>query len=325
MTLLEFYKATFPLNKPDENDYNLCAYTGSIFLGVDVDGSLSVVFKSISPSRCPLMQKTKLLSVECNVVITHCLSGAEEKDVVHVLKCYSQIDKEKELFLELIDSLLANKQFTDESIMEVFRTLINFFADKREPSDSELIGLYAELTTILSFANDVDMAKYWQSVDRMKFDFSVSDKVKLEVKATTKPFRTHHFRHEQLIADMYDIYIISYMLRYDDEGLSLLDIILQTKPLLAENYKKLNRINLILKNVSIERLANLKFSTEFTQAKQQIFRASDVPKFNQFTPDGVANAEYDCSLENISHLNRDDFIKVLKDAEKEENEDGEID
>jgi hypothetical protein len=115
------------------------------------------------------------------------------------------------------------------------------------------------------------------------------------------------------------------MLRYDDEGLSLLDIILQTKPLLAENYKKLNRINLILKNVSIERLANLKFSTEFTQAKQQIFRAADVPKFNQFTPDGVANAEYDCSLENISHLNRDDFIKVLKDAEKEENEDGEID
>ena len=323
MNLLEFYRANAPLAKPEDTDYNLCAYTSSIFVGVDAENTLSVLFKSVSPSRCPLMQKTKMLSVECNVVISHCLSGIEETTAVHVLKCYSQIDKEKELFLELIDSLLANKDFSDEAIMDVFRILINFFADKREPSDGELIGLYAELSTILSFSNDIDLAKYWQSVDRMKFDFSISDKIKVEVKATTKAFRTHHFRHEQLVADMYDIYIISYMLRYDDEGVSLLEVINQAKPLLVENHKKLARVNLVLKNVTAERLSGLRFSPEYTQAKQQIFKANDVPKFNQFTPDGVANAEYDCSLENIPHQERNTFVQAIKSAELEEVDDGE--
>lgn len=323
MNLLEFYKGILPLTAPEENDYNLYAYTESIFVGINAENNLSVLFKSTSQSRCPLMQKTKLLSVECNRVITHNLSGKEESVAVHILKCYSRVEQEKELFLELVESLLANKEFNDETIMEVFRTLINFFADKREPSDSELIGLYAELNTIISFVDDIDLAKYWQSVDRMKFDFSISDNVKLEVKATTQAFRTHHFRHEQLVADMYDIYIVSYMLRYDDEGVSLLDIINQAKPLLTENPKKLARVNLVLKNVSTERLAGLRFSPEYTKAKQQIFKAADIPKFNQFTPDGVANAEYDCSLENIAPIERNTFIEIIKTVECEGNSNAE--
>lgn len=41
----------------------------------------------------------------------------------------------------------------------------------------------------------------------MKFDFSISEKVKLEVKATVKNIRTHHFRHEQLMTEVYDIFV----------------------------------------------------------------------------------------------------------------------
>lgn len=323
MSLLDFYKSNLPIQKPAADDYTLLPFTHSMYVGIDAEGTLAVILKSASGNRCPLMQKTKLLSVECNIVITHDLSGEKETITAHVVKCYSPIEKEKDLFLELIDALLVNKTYTDEEIMEAFRTLINFFADRREPSDGELIGLYAELCTILSFNDSFPMAKYWQSVDRMKFDFSVSDKLKIEVKATTKAFRTHHFRHEQLVADMFDIFIVSYMLRYDDEGVSLFEIINQAKPLLQDNPRKLCRVNLVLKNVSQERLSGLRFSPEYTAAKQQIFNAANIPKFDQYTPDGVANAEYDCSLENISSISRTDFINAIINAAQEDSTDGE--
>lgn len=323
MSLLDFYKSNLPIRQTCSDDYTLFPYTASMYVGVDADGTLAVILRSATGSRCPLIQKTKLLSVECNVVITHDLAGEKETIVAHIVKCYSPIEKEKDLFLELIEALLVSKTYTDEEIMEAFRTLINFFADRREPSDSELIGIYAELYTILSFSDSVPMAKYWQSVDRMKFDFSVSEKLKIEVKATTKAFRTHHFRHEQLVADMFDIYIVSYMLRYDDEGMPLLEVINQAKPLLQDNPRKLCRVNLILKNVSPERLSGLKFSPEYTAAKQQIFNAANIPKFDQYTPDGVANAEYDCSLENIASISRTEFINVIMNAAQEETIDGE--
>lgn len=323
MSLLDFYKSNLPIHPPDSDDYALFPYTNSMYVGIDAEGTLAVILKSANGNRCPLMQKTKLLSVECNIVITHELSGEKETITAHVVKCYSPIEKEKDLFLELIDALLAKKTHTDEEIMEAFRTLINFFADRREPSDGELIGLYAELCAILSFNDSVPLVKYWQSIDRMKFDFSVSDKLKIEVKATTKSFRTHHFRHEQLVADMFDIYIVSYMLRYDDEGVSLIDVINESKSLLQDDPQKLCRVNLVLKNVSPERLSGLKFSPEYTAAKQQIFNAANIPKFDQYTPDGVANAEYDCSLENISSVSRTDFISAIINAAQEDSDDGE--
>lgn len=60
---------------------------------------------------------------------------------------------------------------SEEAIMETFNTLRTFFNDKKELSDNELIGLYAELYTIYSFHESLEIEKYWQSRDRMKFDY----------------------------------------------------------------------------------------------------------------------------------------------------------
>ena len=73
----------------------------------------------------------------------------------------------------------------------------------------------------------------------MKFDFSISEKVKLEVKATVKNIRTHHFRHEQLMTEVYDIFVLSYLLRYDDEGLSLFELLMSCKKNHGERFKKI--------------------------------------------------------------------------------------
>lgn len=317
MTIVDFYHS---MVKPEYsiNDFVLFNYRTGFSIGFDKEGNLCVVIKSSNKQRGPIQQRTKLLSIECNRHLSYMHDGEDKEICVHIIKCFSQEEKEQELFLELIDATLVDVA-SDEEVMEVFRTLIDFFTQKGEPSGIELTGLYAELYTIQAFSNSLGIEKYWQSRDRMKFDFSFSDSLKLEIKATTKNTRTHHFLHEQLATEMYSIIVLSYMLRYDDQGESLYDLITRVKPLLHNCPNYLFRLNTILKNASDNRLKELKFSPEYTEDKRHFYHATNIPRFSETTPDGVANAEYDCDLENISYFDDEDFISIVKqELSKEE-------
>lgn len=316
MTVEEYYN-TIVRNEQSTDDYELFPYRPSFFIGFDKEGYLCVIIQSSSSMHCPIIQKTKLLCVECNRKIKYSSDGSTSEIVVHIVKCFSRVEKEKILFLELIDATIIDGA-SDEEIMEVFSTLSRFFADKSEPSDAELIGLYAEIDAILEFSSSINLGDYWQSKDRMKFDFSFSDTHKLEVKATTKSFRTHHFRHEQLVTNMYTVFVLSYMLRYDDEGVSLFDHLNRVKPLLLRSPKKLLRIDRVIKNTSEERLKNLRFNQEYTNNKRHFYLAKSIPKFVETTPDGVANAEYDCNLDNLPFVTDEDFLSTVMQAISEE-------
>ena len=95
-------------------------------------------------------------------------------------------------------------------------------------------------------------------------------------------------------------------------------------PLIKTNHKKITRINLILKNVSEERLRAIRFSPEYTSNKRHVYDARIIPKFPDGSPEGVANAEYDCSLENIDFINDDAFVIKAKEAIKEDLADAEV-
>ena len=316
MTVEEYYN-TIVRNEESADDYELFSYRPSFFIGFDKEGYLCVVIQSSSSMQCPIMQKTKLLSVECNRKIEYSSDGSTSEIVVHIVKCFSRVEKERILFLELIDATIIDGA-SDEEVMDVFSILCRFFADKNEPSDAELIGLYAEIDAIVEFSSNINLGDYWQSKDRMKFDFSFSDTHKLEVKATTKSFRTHHFRHEQLMTNMYTVFVLSYMLRYDDEGVSLYDLLYRVKPLLVHSPKKLIKIDRVIKNTSEERLKNLRFNQEYTRKKRHFYLAKSIPKFVETTPDGVANAEYDCNLDNLPFVTDEFFLSTVMQAISEE-------
>ena len=107
------------------------------------------------------------------------------------------------------------------------------------------------------------------------------------------------------------------MLRYDDEGLPLYDLIIKSKEYLASDSRKLLKLNQVLKNVSEDRLKGLKFNQDFTEAHMHFYRAVDVPKFNENTPSGVANAEYDCVLDNVNFIEEKDAIDTFKKIAEE--------
>lgn len=314
MDIVNLFKDHFDSFPQVTNDFLLVEYLPDIFVGIDKSTNVVVVVRS-GNKGFPLIRKTQNMSIECNVDVTYLLNGKSEKGNVHILRCLSGNLKEKELFLELADVMLSEKTISESTIMETFSILRAFFNDKKEISDSELIGLYAELYTIFFFHNKINLEKYWQSRDKMKFDFSITEKFKLEVKATTKNSRIHHFRHEQLMTGTYDVYVASYMLRYDDEGLSLYDLMLKCKGWLSKDSRKLMKLELVFKNAGEERLKNLKFNQCYTDLNMHIYEAHGLPKFDGATPDGVSNAEYDCVLDNISYIELGDFVKLVEKAE----------
>lgn len=317
-TIVDYYQSNINNERLSE-DFKLYPYKEYLFIGFDQKQNLCVIVKSKSNSRALLRQKTKMLSIECNVDIDCNFGDQKSRNNVHIIRCFSTIEKERHVFLELIDATIT-KPVTDEEMIEYFSILASFFADSKEISDNELVGLFAELDTIVRFSSKLCIENYWQSKDRMKFDFSFTDSLKLEVKATTKNTRVHHFRHEQLVTEMYDIYVISYMLRFDDEGTSLYDLIIQVKPVLQCHPQKLMRLERVIKNVGEDRLKSFRFNSSYTAEKSHIYEANKIPKFLEFTPDGVANAEYDCDMENIDYLSDEEFISIVMNAIGGEND-----
>lgn len=314
MDIVSIYRQNFNDYLPGNSDFNLIECDNDIFVGVDKNGNTCVVVNARDCHNSSFQQKTKMLCVQFNIAVECIIEQEYMQTHAHVFRCYSRDPNEIDIFLELTTGLLLSKGCGEEEIRSIFTVLTNFFSNQQEITNSELIGLYGELYAIKVFNNSLGLYRYWQSRDRMKFDFSFSDGLKLEVKSTTKNTRSHHFRHEQLTTTLYDIYVMSFMFREDDAGLSLAQLIEEVKSILANDINKTIRLNLIKKNAGIERLEALKFSEEYTDEKRHIYKAEDLPKFNEITPEGVVNAEYDCDLENIAYISDDDFIKKVKET-----------
>lgn len=307
MEILDFFYSKFD-TLSNCSGYRIAEFAKDFYIGVDKEKNVVVVIKSYSQNGRSYNINTKALSLECNAKVSFSNGNIEN---VHILKCLLRSKKEKDIFLE-VAKLFVNDDYSDKYVVDTFNTLQNFFANKNELSDNELIGFYAELYTIYKFHDFLRIENYWQSQDRLKFDFSFTETLKLEIKATTKENRIHHFKHEQLYSNYYDIYVLSYLLRYDDEGLSMYELMEKIQPILAGNKDLCMRLNYIEKNTNIDRLKDLKYNPLYTENQMRFFSAKDIPKFQEQTPAGVSKAEYDCSLENVSPIKEDDFFNRVR-------------
>ena len=310
MEINEFFKSNFENIKSDK-EYKVAEYASHFFVGIDKDDNIVIVLKPNIQNRRPYNISTKALSLECNAKVSFSDSIPE---TVHILKCLLKTTKEKTIFLEL-SKLFISDDYSDKYVIETFNTLQNFFSNKKELSDNELTGFYAELYTIYKFHDSLQIEKFWQSKDRLKFDFSISEKIKLEIKATTKDLRIHHFLHEQLNSTYFDIYVLSYLFRYDDEGLSLYDLIEKVRPILINEKEKFMRLTYIEKNTSKERLQDFKYNQIYTDENMRLYKAENIPKFREQTPAGVSKAEYDCALDNVNPISFDEFKKHFLNKE----------
>ena len=285
-----------------------------MFVGADNYLNPTIVCKSKTPNNDVIRQRTERISLEYNVKMNCTINGLDSEEVLHVFKCYAETTQERDVFLQLTPLFEAANMAEDQedAFLELFDILSAFFKDRTEPSNRELQGLFAELLTIWSYRDRFPFSNYWHTNENMKYDFSISERVKVEVKSTTRAERIHRFSHEQLINRSVEIVVISYRLQEDDQGLSLFDLIQKTKPLFIQKGDCLLLLTKFEKNVSEDRLKSIKYNEELAVQNRKIIPAKTLPQFPQAQPSGVFNAVYDCDVELGQEIGEDAFFDLLE-------------
>ena len=286
----------------------------SVLYGKDKEGNAVFIMRSHDKKQLPQCQETRSLKFFFNKKCILEENGNTQEEVAHVLICKSQTMEKLEAFIRLTYAFSEQVDKDDQYYLpRLFSSLSGLFDRERTISEIELQGLFAELYVILFFEdNGCSIATYWQSQNKMKFDFSITDKKRIEIKSTLKSERVHHFRHEQLLSEIYDIRIASVMLQKNDCGISILDVVERIRDIHKANYPLLLRIESITSQVEEIQLRSLRYDEKYIKQHIGFFDARKVPHFNEKSPEGVFNAEYDCSFENIDKLCFDEVVSWIE-------------
>lgn len=286
------------------------------YFGKDSYNYVVFMIPSIMPRVRPVYQETKSLRFAFNKKCTFRNEGEITTQVVHILTCKETDDEKIMAFIRLTKAFAQTDRDNDQLYLsKLFSSISALFDRRRQVSEIELQGLFAELYVILHFYNiNCDISKYWQTKNMMRFDFTINDSKRLEIKSTIKSSRTHHFRHDQLLDELYDIRIVSVMLQKSDYGESLGDLIEKIRDIYADNYTLLIYIESIISHVDKDELYRTKYDSAYLKENLKYYDAKEIPHFNEKTPDGVFNAEYDCSLDISPIVTENKLISWIKEG-----------
>lgn len=312
-TVENIFNAIQAMQAPQNGQYSLSKIVLSdvdVYYGKDSGDHFVFAIISQNGQLRASVQKTKKLVFWFNAICDVVVDGMHTETTMNILTCLSNDENEILTFIRLTMAFIegANEQ-SPKRLYELFTSLTNLFASAYKANQVELQGFYGELYAIKYFHQlGINLSNYWQKKEKMKFDFSISVQKKIEIKSTTKELRIHHFRHEQLLSNIYDICIVSIMLRADDQGFSLLDLVQDVRVITANNFDTLMYIEDFIKTFDEAELSNIKYDTGYIYRNLHVYKATDVPRFEQEQPRGVSKTEYDSDMTNINPLAINDFI-----------------
>lgn len=283
----------------------------NFYWGRGSQGEYSFGFDTKNVKMLPMNQITKSLKLFLNGRFKVTINGiTQEKNMSLLILRYND-NKLVELFVKL--SQLLSLDADEPKLLKHFLSLKDLFSNEKRSSLIELQGMYGELFAMYFFKKNygVDISEYYQKVDKNKFDFSISQTKKLEIKSTLKPVRIHHFLHQQLDVDRYDIYVISLMLQKDDCGMSLLELINECKSNFSNNLGLIFHIENMIRNIEESDLDSMRFNLGYTNNNLKIYHANDIPKINEKNIEGVFNIEYDVDFSNSDNTKSNIFLDWL--------------
>ncbi len=272
------------------------------YWGKDSEGDIVYGIESRNKELLPMLQSTKYLRLYLNTVFDVVCNGDMQKNNFSLVVLKKDGVKFLDIFIRLTASI--DSTLTDQELLDYFLSLKNLFSNDSKKSIKELQGLYGELYFMVYLKEkcNIDIAKYYQSEDKRKFDFSISDSKKIEIKTTVLPVRIHHFRLGQLNTFRYDIIVASIMLQEDDQGMSLIDLIDRVRIVFSNNLKFMIHIENMIKNIEKDVLELIRYSKKYVEDNIKIFNAVDVPRIREKTMDGIFNVEFDSDLSSLQCL-----------------------
>lgn len=270
------------------------------FLAVDVQGRPSLFVRALEPSgAAPL--RTRRVALRLAQRFTLVSPGREPlTGVFHSLVCEAAESADVETFLVLVEAFLArqgDRPVEETELTAFFRSMVRLFSEPpARDVKGERQGLWGELFLMSRVRGFRFWAPFWHSEPTRRFDFSSGGR-RLEVKTSTGALRIHHFSHRQIYAlNGEEILIASLLLRDDDSGLSLRELIREARAALegTADYLKLER--------SVRRAAMERDEPgpifDAREAEQSLawFWAAEAPHFRVPEPPGVSETGYRVDL-----------------------------
>jgi hypothetical protein len=203
------------------------------------------------------------------------------------------------VFLQLINELFLSEygeRVTGDILVKKLSAFQKIFtnAQKKQYDSRAIQGCFAEFGIINYLLKyDIDISEYYHTLPDDKFDFSISELDKIEVKSTLKEERIHHFLHTQLTDPLHNITIASVMLRRDDKGLGLIEIMDKVCDSVPQNTKLRDFCDIFISRCDRDALDDLTYSEAYMNERIRFFDASNVPHFDTSEPEGVTHTEYD--------------------------------
>jgi len=308
--LEQLNKSEKPANGDQFSLFHLSLTESDVFYGKNAENQIVFATYSQNTQLRPSLQRTKKLvfwfNAKCNIMVDKQLFVKH----MNVLICLSRDESEIIAFIRLTLAFAEEMVEQDSrKLHELFTSLTHLFANELKANPIELQGFFGELYAIRYYNKlGLNLSSYWQRKEKLKFDFSLSQQKKVEVKSTVKDIRIHHFKHEQLLSDLYDICVVSVMLRADDSGLSLLQLVSEVQEIATGNFDTLMYIEDFIKNFDEDELKEIKFDKNYLDRNIHVYRAADIPKFQEEQPKGVSKTEYDSNLSNSTYLTDEEFI-----------------
>ena len=294
------------LTKP-LNGFNIFEFDGFLW-GIGSKGETIFGLDSSLSKASEIIQTTKYIKLYINHKFGCFINEEIQYKNLSLYVLNTTEMKLQELFVRLCLSM--ENDLNEEKMLRNFFNLKDLFTNQKKPSLIELQGMFGELFTIYYLKTNygLDISTYYQKEEKRKFDFSITEKKKIEIKTTLKPERVHHFLHQQLDTDRFDIKVISLMLQKDDCGMSLLDLVKECKELFSNYLIIILYIEMMTKNIDDLDLESIKFNIEYAKDNLKIFNGDDVPRIKEKDINGVFNIEYEVDLENVKQISKGKLI-----------------
>lgn len=290
---------------------SFCEEEGVLW-GKDTNGHITFAFQTNNTNVLPQTQSTKYIKLAINNLFLVTTQGHSDERNLSALTLVSDDEAHIDLFIRL--TLAFCRDLDEAKLMSFFIGLKELFSKIGGQSQIQLQGIYGELLFMKYFydTHSVDVSQYYQSEQKRKFDFSVTEKKKIEVKTTIRQERVHHFLQQQLDIDRYDIRVVSIMLQRDDKGLSLFELLGMCRESFSHNLNLLIELEKITKGASRDDLDNMRFNYEYCISNMKLFDAVRIPRIKEKNKDGIFNVEYDCDLTNLSGITEDEAISWIQ-------------
>ncbi len=273
----------------------------NVYLGIDAALRPCLFVRGAGKSLEPPL-RTSHVSLQLGQEFTVAPMGETVRsERLHALCCETSDPADVDTFLVLVEAFLARykeDQVDQAGLCAFFRSMARLFSvGSSSDLQGERQGLWGELYFMRRVRGFTFWIQYWHSETTRKFDFSAGTK-RVEVKTAAGGERIHYFAHRQIYElEGEEIMIISLLLRKEDAGLSLKELIEQARVALrgSEHYFKLEQA---VRQAGMEAEGETGPAFDATEAEQCLawYRAADAPHFRMAEPPGVSQTHYRVDL-----------------------------